>query len=191
MGNKGDEVHTRFSGDPVATGDWSRRERKSGSKERSRVVIPQLRHHNQRIQVGRRKNAEISDPNLDPSEDTMNDLVQPIEDTKNQRFCSAASFCEYCSLAMIHFRKRSNELQCPLGSVLAIGIHDKDRVASDRLCNVSNSNRDGPLVAKVATKAEYADNLHNQKARLKILGTDRLIGSIIDDQNIQNARIST
>src|ERR1035438_2586484 len=130
MGNQGNEIHFGGSGNPRSA--WNRDHGKGEitSKHAGSVMIPQIAQYDQRFEMLCGQDTKVSHPHTEAREDSVQELVEIIKRSKQQRFRPPASLRKNCLCAM-SVAIITQELYDSFRCILAIGIHHDHGVRSE------------------------------------------------------------
>src|ERR1700730_11077629 len=97
----------------------------------------------------------------------VQDFVDPIEDSKRKRFAAPRPRCEDQLFSSL-FRKRSDQLQCSVGGILAVRVHNQNRVTRHLVLNMNKPRGNGSLVTKIAVQPQYTYRFHGIEMGLEL-----------------------
>ena len=89
MDDQSNEIHSRVAAQPFGELRFDARERELALEHGRRVVVPQLRDHDQPGKQATRDDAEVADGHSDAREDPMQRLVHPIAELEEPGFTAA------------------------------------------------------------------------------------------------------
>jgi len=179
--DEGDEVHLGLAGIPGSSDGGEEFARQSTLEDGSGVVVPQGGQTHQSTETRGRDDTEIADLDSDPDENPVQQLIAAVENLKPAGFTAAGALGEDDAFPRA-LAATFDQADGVLRPVLAVGVHDDQRIAGEMLMDVSGAEGDGALMSEVAFEAQHSDGDADLGWELLVQGER---GAVVDQEHLK------